>query len=486
MRARTPPLLAAAAAMGVMGLAAPATADAHAIGTVTYQSPVPLWLYVMAGAIAVAASVPVAALADTRIGSHLGPNLYRPGSGRLVRVAQIVAAALLVEIVAAGLFGSEEFAANPATVLVWVDLWVGLGLVAAVFGPVWDLVNPLRLIGDLVDRVNPQPPLAYPEALGGWPAVAALAAFGWMELAWPGGNHPFDLALVIVVYVLVQIIGMALVGADVWLERAELFTTFSRVMARVSAFEWYVVSDRPCPADLHDPGEVVGCGACWRQAAPQERGIRWRGFTSGTWRDLPLLPGGAAMIVVLLAVVLFDGFAETMRFTDLAQWIHRHWTSLPDTGLRTLMMVGFVVPLAAIFAAVAAAVGRRGRGFHDAVDRYAPTLMPIVAGYFAAHYLLYLVTYGQLTWKVIIDPLERDWVPDLGVWTGYPSGAAWAFQVTVIVLGHVCAIFAAHRIELGVVSRRRAAVLVQAPLIALMIAYTVLCLWILGQAYTSG
>ena len=33
---------------------------------------------------------------------------------------------------------------------------------------------------------------------------------------------------------------------------------------------------------------------------------------------------------------------------------------------------------------VAAAVGRRGRGFHDAVDRYAPTLMPIVAVYFAA------------------------------------------------------------------------------------------------------
>ena len=125
MRARTPPVLAAAAAMGAMGLAAPATADAHAIGTVTYQSPVPLWLYVMAGAVAVAASVPVAALADTRIGRNLGPNLYRPGSGRLVRVAQIVAAVLLVEIVAAGLFGSEEFAANPATVLIWVDLWVG-------------------------------------------------------------------------------------------------------------------------------------------------------------------------------------------------------------------------------------------------------------------------------------------------------------------------------------------------------------------------
>jgi hypothetical protein len=482
MRARILPVLAAA---GVTSLAWPAAADAHAIGTVTYQSPIPVWLYVLAGAAAVAASVPAAAVADTRIGSRLGANLYAPGTGRLVRALQIAGLVILVEMVAAGLFGSEEFAANPATVLVWVDLWVGLGLVAAVFGPVWDLVNPLRLAGDLIDRASPAPPLAYPEELGQWPAVVAFAMFGWMELAWPGGSHPFDLAVVIVLYVLVQVVGMALVGSAVWLERAELFTAFGRLMARVSPLEWYVVSARPCPADLHDPGEVAGCGACWRTAASGERGIRWRGFTAGTWRDLPLLPGGAAMIVLLLAVVLFDGFAETMHFTNLAQWIHRHWTALPDTALRTLLMAGFVVPLAAVFAAVAAAVGSRGRGFHDAVSRYAPTLMPIVAVYFAAHYLLYLVSYGQLTWKVIVDPFERDWVPDLGIWTGYPAGATWAFQVGVIVLGHICAIFAAHRIALEVVARRRAAVWVQAPLIVLMIAYTVLGLWILGQTYAS-
>ena len=57
--------------------------------------------------------------------------------------------------------------------------------------------------------------------------------------------------------------------------------------------------------------------------------------------------------------------------------------------------------------------------------------------------------------------------------------------MTIIVLGHVCAIFAAHRIALRVVPRGRAAVLVQAPLIALMIVYTVFGLWILGQAYAS-
>jgi hypothetical protein len=88
MRARTLPVLAAA---GITSLAWPATAHAHAIGTVTYQSPIPVWLYVFAGATAVAASVP-AAVADTRIGSRVGAKRYEPGSGWLI----------------------------------WVDLWVGL------------------------------------------------------------------------------------------------------------------------------------------------------------------------------------------------------------------------------------------------------------------------------------------------------------------------------------------------------------------------
>ena len=153
--------------MGAMGLAAPATADAHAIGTVTYQSPVPLWLYVIAGAVAVAASVPVAALADTRIGRNLGPNLYRPGSGRLVRVAQIVTAALLVEIVARGPLRLRGVRGNPATVLIWVDLWVG----------------PRPGLGDLRPRLGSgesPPPLRRPRRPGEPSAAARL----------PGGARP--------------------------------------------------------------------------------------------------------------------------------------------------------------------------------------------------------------------------------------------------------------------------------------------------------
>jgi hypothetical protein len=478
-------LIRATAVMAGAGLAVPAGAGAHAIGGVTYQTPVPTWLYVLAGAAAVAVSVPAAAYADARIGARRGRNRYA-GRGWAVPVGRTVTALLLVECILAGLFGKREFTANPATVLIWVDFWVGLGLASALAGPVWDVVNPLRALGALVARSVPEPPLRYPAALGQWPCVALLLLWGWLELSWPGGGDPLDLALVATAYVAAQMIGMTLFGPDVWLARAELFTAVGRIMARVAPLEWYVTEERECPAGLHPAGAAVGCSDCWLASDPGGRGIRWRGFVSGTWRDLPLQPGGAALVVCLLAVVLYDGFSETNRYTQLAQWIYRRATWLSGTELRTATMAACVAGLVAAFALAAALLGRRLGGMRAAGSRIAPTLMPIVAVYFAAHYLLYLLTYGQLSWKTIVDPLETDWVPDLGVWTGYPGAAAWGFQVTAIVLGHIVAVFAAHRVMVARDAGPVAAVRAQVPLVALMVAYTVVGLWILGQAYAAA
>src|SRR5690349_19441326 len=154
-------LIRATAVVAGAGLALPAGAGAHAIGGVTYQTPVPTWLYVLAGAAAVAVSVPAAAYADARIGARRGRNRYG-GRGWAAPVGRTITALLLLECVLAGLFGKREFTANPATLLIWVDFWVGLGLASALAGPVWDVVNPLRALGRLVTRSVPEPPLRYP------------------------------------------------------------------------------------------------------------------------------------------------------------------------------------------------------------------------------------------------------------------------------------------------------------------------------------
>ena len=64
-------------------------------------------------------------------------------------------------------------------------------------------------------------------------------------------------------------------------------------------------------------------------------------------------------------------------------------------------------------------------------------------------------------------------------------GLVWWIQVLLIVSGHVAAVFAAHRLAVRG-SKPVRALLAQAPLVALMVAYTVAGLWVLAQQIKVG
>ena len=56
----------------------------------------------------------------------------------------------------------------------------------------------------------------------------------------------------------------------------------------------------------------------------------------------------------------------------------------------------------------------------------------------------------------------------------------WWVQVLLIVWGHVTAVFAAHRLALRGAKPTRA-LAAQAPLVVLMVGYTIAGLWVLAQ-----
>ena len=60
------------------------------------------------------------------------------------------------------------------------------------------------------------------------------------------------------------------------------------------------------------------------------------------------------------------------------------------------------------------------------------------------------------------------------------AAAIYNVQTSLIVLAHVLAVFTAHRLALGDTPSRRDAVIGQAPMLLLMIAYTVYGLWLLS------
>jgi hypothetical protein len=481
------------AAAVALALLLPSAAAAHAVPGIDYRFPLPVWLYGLAAGLAVLLSAPAATLAFQSSGTRTSADVYAPFRGfRLSWIGLAIASFLLVDVVAGGLFGPDDFFENPATVVIWVDFWVGLGIVSALVGNVWDFISPLNAAGRLLDRVLARRGAAampYPAWLGLWPATGLLLVWSWMELVWNQGKEPRTLVLILLAYLGVQLVAMAAYGSETWLARGELFTVVARTFARFAPIELYVrEAAGPCRTGLCVDPERPGCPACWLDAAPDARRIRLRPYGAGVRREAPLGTGGGTFVLALLATVVYDGFSQTNQyarfegfFLDRSTWLAAH-----EKLLDTLLMAGIVATFAAAFLTVVTVVSRlESAPVADAARRYAPTLIPIAAVYFVSHYFLFLIYGGQFTYAAVFDPFGREWVPDVeSPWKGVPGALVWYLQVGLIVWGHVVAVFEAHRVSLRVQGVPRRAALAQWPLVLLMVGYTFTGLWVLGQVLT--
>lgn len=471
----------------------PAFAFAH-VGNVEYRFPLPVWLYAVAGGVAVLASAPAAAIAVRSRGDWVGrANLYRGLAPlRLGAIGTAIATALLAVAIVGGFFGDKiSFTANPAPLLIWVDFWVGLGIVSALVGNAWDFISPLSAAGRAIERLLSRrgvPARRYPEWLGAWPSVALLLVWTWAELISESANRGPPLASIAVVYIVLQLIGMALFGTEIWLARAELFTVLARTFARFAPLELYVSEPQgPCRAErCEEASERIGCPACWLDAIPEHRGLRLRPYGAGVRREPTLGPGGSAFVVTMLATVVYDGFRGTTTFRRFYDFlVGRLDPSISGESqmVSTLTMGLVVAAFVLAFLVICALVSRfEEGGTTEVARRYAPTLIPIAAVYFIAHYFLYLFYLGQLTPGTVLDPFEREWVGDYRPWTQVDGAVVWYIQVALIVWGHIVAVIEAHRISLQVHRRPLRTFLTQIPVVLLMVGYTFAGLWVLGQA----
>ena len=472
----------------IVALAIPASASAHAVN-IEYNFPLPIWLYALAGGIAVLASAPAAAIAIRDARDPTSGDFYpafAPLHLGLIGVA--MTSLLLLDGLIGGAFGDPlSVTANPLPLLIWVDFWVGLGIVSALVGNLWDFISPLNSLGRLVDRqLAGRGVLArrYPDWLGVWPAVLLLLAWSWAELIWLDGARPRYLLWVVVSYLAIQLAAMAVFGAERWLAHGELFTVFARTFSRFAPLELYTLTSQPpCPAGLCPTStERIGCPACWLQAPKEQRGLRLRSYGAGVRREPALPAGGGAFAVAALATVVFDGYHSSRIYASL---IDRLFPNQPAgsalVGTLTMLVIvgGFVLAYFGI-AALVSLFEERDPLLTAA--RYAPTLIPIAAVYFIAHYFLYWLYVGQLTPGTVADPFEREWVPDYKAWTPFSGSAVWWIEVALIVWGHIVAVFQAHRVALVKHSDRTRALAVQVPLVLLMVGYTFSGLWVLGQA----
>jgi hypothetical protein len=486
-----------AGAGAVVALAATASpAAAHAIGG-TYELPVPLWLYLAGAAIAVAASFVVTAVMQQR--STGGPPQYPTWP-----IPDVVASTSRLALRAIGLawwYGAiavglvvGDISPLPA-VLLWIGIWVGLPIVAILLGNPWPSLSPFRTTFAVLDagarRTGARAldaGLAYPRGLARWPAVALLAAAIWTELILPGGSMAATVSWLMIAYTLLTLAGMAAFGQIAWLRHAELFDVLLGWFGRVGPIGRRSRSAELCDgcAEACPPARCIDCPECAVAADDGERRAELRPWVVGLsevrragWSD-------AAFIVLALAGVSYDGIRETAFGAWMLGVLLPPVQAVFDITLTTFLLVdtlAFALVVATFTAAFVTAVavtrmladpGHRP-SLADGTGVYASTLLPIAAGYLVAHYLTLVIQGAIWLPTLVTDPLmsvspQLDWLP---------IGFVWYLSVFSIVAGHVAGIVLAHRLALRDSPSRP--VVAGLPMVALMVAYTVLSLWIIAQ-----
>jgi hypothetical protein len=323
------------------------------------------------------------------------------------------------------------------------------------------LLAPYRLLRRLMS-----PPMSYPARLSYWPAVLGFLGFAWFELIDPAPDDPSRLAVVVIGYSLVTLAGMILFGERDWLAKAECFSVFFALIARLSPFR-IAVPDRP-RLSLAFPGADL------TKADP-----------------LPL--SGVLFVLLTLATVSFDGLGKTFWWLGLGGINPLEFPGRSAVMARNSLGLIGAWALLLIAYGMAIALGRRlsrGRGdVRSDLGAFVLAILPISLAYHFAHYLTALLVNGQYAVLAFNDPFGLGWnllgLAGRHVTVSFLSDyravtLLWQLQVGAIVLGHILAIALAHMIAVERFGDNRAAILSQLPLALLMVGYTLFGLWLLA------
>jgi hypothetical protein len=456
----------------VLVVALPDAALAH--GFVGREDlPIPKWLFGWAATVVLVASFVGLAVLWPR------PRLEGVQEQRWLSVPTFldplcgaIGAALFVLIVYAGYAGAQEGTTNIAIIFIFAIFWVGLAIVSPLFGDVFKAFNPWRAIArgvawvaSKLSRNGLPAPMAYPAWLGRWPAVVGILGFAWVELAYSGRGDPSHLATLALAYAAVQFVGMSLYGIETWNRYGDGFGVYFGLFARLSPLHWV-------------RGEL--------RVRPPLAGLT----------TLTVVPGTVALLCTTIGTTSFDGFSTGPIWTDLAPRITNSLRDLgfgQATGFELASTIGLVMTVVVVSSLYWLGVTGMRREGHDGATaaqlagRFVHSLVPIAVAYVIAHYFSLLAFDGQRIAYLSSDPLgnghnffgtatatvDYSWISATGI---------WYVQVGALVFGHIAGLILTHDRALVTFKESRTATRSQYWMLAVMIAFTSLGLWLLSSA----
>jgi hypothetical protein len=428
---------------------------AHGVGRV-YESPLPLWLYLVGAGATVAASFLMRAL----VPDSVEPRPERKVAGDTfsivaTRVLGTAGVFLLLLTLASGAFGAEA-GLGLAALLFWVGLIVGTMTIGAVMAGSWERIDPWVTLERFyrTETAEPNPSLQRRVESMWLIAPVTMYLLFWFELVSGVGFDSFWIIAVMLVYT-VFVLNLRAPLGRVWNSVDPLAILFG-------------FAERVAPLRVRADG------------------LYYRGWIRGLDEDRSMPRGLYAALFVLLASTTLDNVRETLGWTDFRAAVGLGNTSdlLVESVALLVFTLVFLAPFLATVWVSSHFVGE-GLGFGEICRRFGWSLIPIGVAYVLAHNAPLVLSGFPVALRGLSDPFDLGWnlLGTANVLQGYfPSPAlVWFLEIVIIVGGHILGVLAAHRRAVRLGRSHRAAVKSQYALTALMSVFTITTLWLLSQ-----
>ncbi|MFB6091510.1 MAG: hypothetical protein ABEK02_00700 [Haloquadratum sp.] len=419
---------------------------------------IPRWLYLATGGATIGASALLASFVTDRAfvrSVHRWSRTLVAAGGRwrpLVWATRAVGVALLGLAVYVGYTGPELPTASLPILLTFAGVRAGLPIVAYTVGDVWPALDPWRAIASLL----PSGIRTYPEGLHRWPAVVGLLTLVWVEVVFPVSTVPRVLTTAIVGYAAVTLTGALVFGPEDWFANADPLSVGFRLYGAVAPVQRDGDALR-----LRLPGSEL------------------------TGADVVTDPSDVAFVVGLVWELTYSGFITTRVGAATVEALVSALSlgvASAETRAIAVYTLFFLVGYAAFAAAYwyAGRAARRRTGTYVTARsialRFAAPLLAIAAGYHLAHYAGLFVSLSPALAMALESPLSPPANPLVLATPAWFQGLSIAF----VLGGHLLAVWVAHAAAFDLFPSRLVAIRSQYPFVAVMVAYTVISLWILS------
>ena len=370
---------------------------------------------------------------------------------------------LLLLIIVAGFAGRQNSAFNIAPTFVWILFGVGMTYFSAFIGNIWSLINPWKNIFSWIERIFVGFSLKkkWPKFWGVWPAVVLFFIYRWVENVYPNSAEPNSLAALIVLYSLITFAGMFYFGKENWLRFGDPFSVFFRFLARFSITEMRVIEGK--------------------------KELNIRPPAVGLFKEEGLGASGMVFVLFMLSSVAFDGVIATSAWQSVYFLLLNLGLGAifaKTLGLLALLLIFLVIYT--IFSMLARFFSQSKESISALAYKFVYALLPIAIVYEVAHFVTLLFLEGQRAIYLVSNPFgfgwnifgSADYKIDFQV---INLKTLWNWQVALIILGHIAAVYIAHIIAIHFFKDKKKALKSQYPMLVLMVFYTIFSLWIIAQ-----